>query len=63
MIVDDKQLKYYEQYYFANELPVPFKVKDNNYVLHIRPVKVSMFPFYHDNVGIMTGNAFDYLTK
>ena len=28
MIVDDKQLKYYEQYYFANELPVPFKVKD-----------------------------------
>ena len=53
MNVDDKQLKYYEQYYFANETPVPFKVKDNNYILHIRPVKVSMFPFYHDNVGIL----------
>ena len=53
MNVDDKLLKYYEQYYFANEAPVPFKVKDNNYVLHIRPVKVSMFPFYHDNVGIL----------
>lgn len=51
--MDDKQLKYYEQYYFANELPVPFKVKDNDYILHIRPVKVSMFPFYHDNVGIL----------
>lgn len=53
MNVDDKTLKYYEQYYFANETPVPFQVKDNNYILHIRPVKVSMFPFYHDNVGIL----------
>lgn len=51
--MDDKQLKYYEQYYFANELPVPFKVKDNNYTLHIRPITVSMFPFYQHNVGIL----------
>lgn len=53
MIVDDKQLEYYEQYYFANELPVPFKVKDNNYIIYIRPVTVSMFPFYQHNVGIL----------
>ena len=53
MNVDDKTLKYYEQYYFVNETPIPFKVKDNNYILYIRPVKVSMFPFYHDNVGIL----------
>lgn len=53
MNVDDKTLKYYEQYYFANETPVPFQVKDNNYIVHIRPVKVSMFPFYHDNVDIL----------
>ena len=51
--MDDKQLKYYEQYYFANELPVPFKVKDNNYIIYIRPVTVSMFPFYQNNVGIL----------
>lgn len=51
--MDSKQLKYYEQYYFANNTPVPFKVKDNNYTLFIRPVSVSMFPFYSDNVGIL----------
>lgn len=52
-IVDSKQLEIYQKYYFANGTPVPFKVKDNNNVLHIRPVTVSMFPFYHDNVGIL----------
>lgn len=51
--VETKQLEQYEKYYFANETPIPFKVKDNNYVLHIRPVTVAMFPFYHDNVGIL----------
>ena len=51
--VTDELLKYYEKYYFANEAPIPFKVKDNNYVLHIRPVTVSMFPFYQDNIGIL----------
>lgn len=51
--MDDKQLKYYEQYYFANELPIPFKVKDNNYIIYIRPVTVSMFPFYQNNVGVL----------
>ena len=51
--VDSKQLDYYERYFFANGEPVPFQVKDNDYVLHIRPVKVSMFPFYHDSVGIL----------
>lgn len=51
--MNKEQLDYYERYYFVNGEPVPFKVKDNNYVLHIRPVKVSMFPFYHDSVGIL----------
>lgn len=51
--MDDKQLQYYEQYYFTNELPVPFKVKNNNYLIYINPVKVKMYPFYRDNVGIL----------
>lgn len=51
--MDKQTLDYYERYYFANETPVPFKVKDNNYILHIRPITVQMFPFYHDNVGIL----------
>lgn len=51
--VEIETLKQYERYYFASETPIPFKVKDNNYVLHIRPVKVSMFPFYQDSVGIL----------
>lgn len=51
--MDKEQLDYYERYYFANETPVPFKVKDNNYTLYIRPITVQMFPFYHDNVGIL----------
>ena len=53
MIVDNETLKYYQSYYFANETPVPFKVKDNNYTIYIRPIKVQMFPFYQDNVGIL----------
>lgn len=52
--MDKKQLEQYEKYYFVNSEPIPFKVKDNDYVLHIRPVTVSMYPFYHDSVGILT---------
>lgn len=51
--MDDETLKYYNAYYFANETPVPFKVKDNNYTIYIRPITVQMFPFYQDNVGIL----------
>lgn len=51
--MNEEQLKHYERYYFSNEAPVPFKVKDNNYTLFIRPVKVAMISFYHDNVGIL----------
>ena len=51
--MDNETLKYYQSYYFANETPVPFKVKDNNYTIYIRPIKVQMFPFYQDDVGIL----------
>ena len=51
--MDDKKLKYYTRYYFANELPVPFQLKYNNYLLYIKPITVQMFPFYQDNVGIL----------
>ena len=50
--MDKETLNYYEQYYFANEEPVPFTVK-NGYTLYIRPVKVKMFSFYKDNIGIL----------
>jgi hypothetical protein len=53
MAVDDSTLKYYEKYYYCNDAPIPFKVKDNNYTIFIRPVKVSMYAFYQDNIGIL----------
>lgn len=51
--MDEQLLKYYEDYYFSNSLPVPFRVKENNFTLHIRPVNVNMFPFYRDNIGVL----------
>ena len=51
--MDSKELERYEKYYFVNSAPVPFKVRDNDYTLYIRPVKVSMFPLYQDNIGIL----------
>lgn len=51
--MDKELLSQYEKYYFVSEAPVPFKVKDNNYTLYIKPVTVQMFPFYQDNVGIL----------
>ena len=35
MFVDNDKLKYYERYYFANSEPVPFKLKDNDYIIHM----------------------------
>lgn len=52
--MDDKKLKYYEEYYFANSTPIPFEVKDGGYILHIQPVKVGVYPFYRDNIGVLT---------
>lgn len=54
--MDKEKLNYYTQYYFANDIPVPFKTKFNNYVLYIKPVTVQLYPFYHDNVGILRIN-------
>lgn len=51
--MDKDKLKYYERYYFANAEPVPFTVKDNNYIIHIKPVTVKMYPFYQDNINIL----------
>lgn len=51
--MDEETLKYYEDYYFANSLPVPFCLKENNFMLNIRPITVGMFPFYRDNMGIL----------
>ena len=51
--MDNDKLKYYERYYFANSEPVPFKVKDNDYIIHIKPVTVKMYPFYQDNINIL----------
>ena len=53
MNVDNEKLNYYTRYYFSNNKPVPFKLKYNNYVIHIKPVTVEMAAFYHDNVGIL----------
>lgn len=51
--MDKDKLKYYERYYFANSEPIPFQIKDNNYILHIKPVTVKMYPFYQDNINIL----------
>ena len=51
--MDEAKLEYYTEYYFANEKPVPFRIKDNDYILYIRPVTVDMYSFYRDNVGIL----------
>ena len=51
--MDKDKLDYYTRYYFANDTPVPFKTKFNDYILYIKPIEVQSFPFYHDNVGIL----------
>ena len=51
--MDKDKLKYYERYYFANSEPIPFQIKDNNYILHIKPVTVKMYPFYQDNINVL----------
>ena len=54
--MDKDKLDYYTRYYFANDTPVPFTTKFNNYVLYIKPITVQLYPFYHDNVGILRIN-------
>lgn len=53
MNVDNEKLNYYTRYYFSNNKPIPFKLRYNNYIIHIKPVTVEMSAFYHDNVGIL----------
>ena len=52
--MDENKLKYYEEYYFSSATPIPFQVKNGGYILHIKPVTVSMYPFYRDNVSVLT---------
>ena len=47
------KLTYYDRYYFSNAEPIPFHVKDNDYIIHIKPVTVKMYPFYQDNINIL----------
>ena len=51
--MDDKTLEFYQKYYFPNAKPIPFKVKNNNYTLFIKPIMVEDISFYFDNVGIL----------
>jgi len=53
MNVDNDKLNYYSRYYFSSNKPIPFKLKYNDYIIHIKPVTVEMSAFYHDNVGIL----------
>ena len=54
--MDKELLRYYEDYYFSNSLPVPFRLKENNFTLNIKPITVNMFPFYRDNIGVLLIN-------
>lgn len=52
MFVDKTKLEQYKEYYFANGIPVPFKLQDG-YIIYIKPILVEMFAFYYNNVGIL----------
>lgn len=51
--MDKDLLKQYQESYFANGLDVPFTLKDNGYVVYIKPILVKMFAFYKNSVGIL----------
>lgn len=54
ILVNKDKLQYYQEYYFANGLDVPFKLKYEDYIVYIKPVSVKMFAFYKHSVGILT---------
>lgn len=54
--MDSAKLEIYENYYFSNELPVPFKTKYNGYTLYIYPIKVKDYFLYINSVNILTIN-------
>ena len=51
--VTKEQLDFYNNYYFVNDIPVPFKLKENSYIIHIKSIKTAMYQQYVDNIGIL----------
>lgn len=48
-----EQLDFYNNYYFVNDIPVPFKLKENSYIIYIKSIKTAMYQQYVDNIGIL----------